>query len=105
MAKGVGNILAAAFPGEGAIGGLKWPPESGRLLPHVFTTNEGAHIEHDSRMPSAALSSADTFAWIVNAWKGTEHGDRQPGPYGQVYRAVGTAAFGAWGLGLKAVGR
>ncbi len=107
MAWGLGEILASAFPGYGCCGGLMWPggKDDLTLLRSTGTRLDGANIKHDKQMPTAAFSSDATFQWIHDAIQGNEHGTREPGPYGQLYRAVGIAAFGLWGTLLKAVGR
>jgi len=92
--------LGVAFPGLGGSGGLFW---GGEGFPSSGTRPDVSSKAHDLAMAGGNwLNSSAHFDWVRNSFSGP---GREPGPYGQVYRVVGTVAFGAVGGALWTVGR
>ncbi|MFQ5472141.1 MAG: hypothetical protein ACE5FA_04550, partial [Dehalococcoidia bacterium] len=93
--------IGVAFPGLGGEGGLFYGSEG---FPSSGTQPDLASGVHDRAMtrPGGFTSSAGHLGWVRDSFTGP---GRQPGPYGQVYRAAGAVAFGAAGAVLWAAGK
>lgn len=93
--EGLYDAATAAFPRLGSHGGLNWPGthDNSALFPASGSKANNASIAHDLAVGrSGFMNSAVHAAWISAAWTGP---GVEPGIFGQAYRGVGTAAFGA----------
>jgi len=105
IGQGFYDLVSPAVLRLGSHGGLNYPgtPDNSSPFPSTGTKPNNASIIHDLDVAQTGFShSAPHFRWIANAWGGP---GVEPGFYGQAYRLVGTAGFGAAGGVLRVFGR